>query len=186
MLVKAYDVNWDYQFELPDMFGISELGSFNLNLAATYLDEYSYQLDQSKPVVQAVGERNWASAAVPPMPRIKGDFRIGWVNGNHSANLTTHYLSRVRYEGYQGSVFLTGLHPSVVPRDVTMLLESHVEDFAYNYSGIEAFGGNIMMTVGARNAFDRRPQRMAELGGTEDFLYDAMGRLFYARISFEL
>ncbi len=186
MLVKAYDVNWDYQFELPDMFGISELGSFNLNLAATYLDEYSYQLDQSKPVVQAVGERNWASAAVPPIPRVKGDFRIGWVNGNHSANLTTHYLSRVRYEGYQGSVFLTGLHPSVVPRDVTMLRESHVEDFAYNYSGVEAFGGNIMMTVGARNAFDRRPQRMAELGGTEDFLYDTMGRLFYARISFEL
>jgi outer membrane receptor protein involved in Fe transport len=66
------------------------------------------------------------------------------------------------------------------------LRASHVEDIAYNYSGFEAFDGNIQLTVGARNAFDRRPQRMAELGGTEDLLYDAMGRMIYARVTFEL
>lgn len=186
MLVKAYDLNYNYQFEMPDMLGLSELGSFNLNLAATYLDEYSFQLSPERAEMQAVGHRNWSTGAVPPMPRIKGDFRLGWVNGSHSASLTSHYIHSLRYEGYQGSVFLTGLNPVVVPRNVTELRKSHVEDFAYNYRGVEAFGGEFNFTVGSRNVFDRRPQRMAELGGTEDLLYDAMGRVIYARVTFEL
>lgn len=185
MTVKAYDMSFNYQFELPDMLGLSEIGSFNLNLAATYMDEYSYQLSPDRDVQQAVGHRNWSTSAVPPMPRIKGDLRIGWVNGNHSASMTSHYLHHVRYTGYQGN-FLRGLHESVVPRTVSQLRASHVEDFAYNYRGLEAFGGDISMTVGARNLFDRTPQKMAELGGTEDLLYDAMGRMIYARLTFEL
>ncbi|NQV69617.1 MAG: TonB-dependent receptor [Pseudohongiella sp.] len=185
MLVEAYDMNWNYQFAIPDLFGMNELGSMNLNLAATYLDKYEYQLAASKPVVQAVGSRNWSTGAVPPMPRIKGDMRIGWVNGNHSASLTSHYLHSLRYQGYQGN-FLGGLNPLVVPKTVTELRKSHVEDFAYNYSGFEALGGDITITVGSRNLFDRRPQRMAELGGTEERLYDAMGRMVYARVTFEL
>ncbi|MEX2130836.1 MAG: TonB-dependent receptor [Pseudohongiellaceae bacterium] len=185
MLVKAWDMNYDYNFELPDMMGMDELGSFSVGLAATYLQDYVYQLSPERAEVQAVGNRNWSTGAVPPMPRIKGDLRIGWVRGNHSASLTSHYLHSVNYDGYQGN-FLGGLHPSVVPRTVTELRASHVEDFAYNYRGYEAFGGELNFTVGARNAFDRRPQRMAELGGTEERLYDAMGRLFYARLTFEL
>lgn len=185
MLVEAYDMNWNYQFTLPGVLGMDELGSFSMNLAATYLDKYTYQLSAADPVNQAVGHRNWSTGAVPPMPRIKGDFRIGWVNGNHSANLTSHYLHSLRYEGYQGN-FLAGLHSSVVPKTVTELRASHVEDFAYNYRGFEALGGDITITVGSRNLFDRRPQRMAELGGTEERLYDAMGRMIYARVSFEL
>lgn len=185
MLVQAYDLNYNYQFELPDMLGLSDIGSFTLNLAGTYLDNYTYQLSPDRPEVQAVGHRNWSTGAVPPMPRIKADLRLGWVNGNHSASITSHYLHDVRYEGYQGN-FLLGLHPSVVPRTVTELRKSHVEDLAYNYRGLEAFDGELLFTVGARNVFDRRPQRMAELGGTEDLLYDAMGRMIYARVTFEL
>ncbi len=186
MLVEAYDLNYNYAFELPEAIGGSDLGSFSFNVAATYLDKYNYQLSPERPVVVGVGARNWASGAVPPLPRIKGDIRIGWVRGNHSASLTSHYLHSVSYEGYQGSVFLTRLHPSVVPRDVTELRASHIEDFAYNYRGFEALGGELNFTVGSRNVFDRRPQRMAELGGTEDLLYDAMGRMIYARITFEM
>ncbi len=188
MLVKAWDVNYVYSFELPDALGMdmTELGSFNINLAATYMDEYSYQLRPDRPSVQAVGERNWSTGAVPPVPRIKGDLRLGWLRGNHSASLTSHYIHSLDYEGYQGNVFLTGLHSSVVPRTVTDIRASHIEDFAYNYSGYEALGGDFIFSLGSRNVFDRRPQRMAELGGTEDFLYDSMGRVIYARVSFEM
>ncbi len=185
MLVKAWDVNYDYRFELPSMLGLNELGSFSLSLTATYLQDYIYQLRPDRPEVQAVGKRNNSTGAVPPMPRIKGDLRIGWARGNHSATLTSHYLHHVDYDGFQGN-FLAGLHPSVVPRFVTELRASHVEDFAYNYRGFEALNGEFNFTVGARNAFDRRPQRMAELGGTEERLYDAMGRVFYARLTYEM
>jgi outer membrane receptor protein involved in Fe transport len=185
MLVKAYDIDFSYRFDVPEMFG-TELGSLSLNMAATYLDEYSYQLSPLTSEQQAVGNRNWSTGAVPPMPRIKGNLRLGWVRGNHSATWNVNYLHSLRYEGYQGSIYLTRLHSSVVPRDVTELRRSQVSDLAYNYRGLEALGGTLNFTVGARNAFDRRPQRMAELGGTEDRLYDAMGRMVYARVSYEL
>ncbi|MEX0618372.1 MAG: TonB-dependent receptor [Pseudohongiellaceae bacterium] len=182
MLVEAWDLNFRYQFELPG--GLDSLGSWNFGLAATYLDKYLYQLTAADSEEQAVGHRNWSTGAVPPMPRIKGNLSIGWVNGSHSAALTSHYLHSLRYEGYQGNL-LGGLHPNVVPRTVTELRASHVEDLAYNYSGFEAWGSEITVTLGSRNVFDRRPQRMAELGGTEDRLYDAIGRLIYGRLTFE-
>ncbi|MDA1370739.1 MAG: TonB-dependent receptor [Proteobacteria bacterium] len=185
MLVQAYDLDFNYQFELPDMFNLNDIGSFSLNLVATYLDEYSFQLSAKDPVNDAVGHRNNGTGAVPPMPRVKGNFRIGWVNGDHSANLTSHYLHSLRYDGFQGN-FLAGLHSSVVPKTVTELRASHVEDFAYNYRGLEAFGSELTLTAGSRNLFDRRPQRISELGGTEERLYDAMGRMIYARVSLEL
>lgn len=185
MLVDAWDLSYRYQFELPEFAGMDRWGSFNLNLTATYLDKYIYQLQSDRPEVQAVGRRNTSTGAVPPIPRIKGDVRLSWVNGNHSASLTSYYLHSLRYDGFQGN-FLVGLHPTVVPKTVSELRKSHIEDFAYNYRGYENFGGEFTFTLGARNAFDRRPQRISELGGTEDFLYDAMGRVFYARVTYEL
>ena len=69
--------------------------------------------------------------------------------------LTSHYIHSLDYEGYQGNVFLTGLHSSVVPRTVTDIRASHIEDFAYNYSGYEALGGDFIFSLGSRNVFDR-------------------------------
>ena len=185
MMVKAYDINYNYRFTLPEMLGGDDIGNFTLNLAATYLDEYSYQLSPLVEEKQAVGNRNWSTGAVPPMPRIKGSLRLGWQMGNHSVSINSRYLHDINYDGYQG-FFLSRLHPRVVPKTVTELRKSHVEDISYNYRGYEALGGEFNFTVGARNAFDRTPQRMAELGGTEERLYDAMGRMFYVRFSYEM
>jgi hypothetical protein len=192
MLVEAYDVDWRYSFELPDLFGfaLSDLGSWNLSLQATYLDKFMYQESALDELEQAVGKRNNDSLQpVPPMPRIKGNARIGWVNGSHSANLGARYLHSLDYDGFSG--FYTSyapyrLHPDVVTRDPSELRKSTVADFAYNYRGYEALGGVFNFTVGSRNVFDRMPQRMPTLGGTEDNLYDTMGRTIYARITYEL
>ena len=185
MMVKAYDINYSYRFTLPDMLGGEDIGNFNLNLAATYLDEYSYQLSPLRDKEEAVGNRNWSTGAVPPMPRIKGSLRLGWQLGNHSVSMISRYIHDLNYEGYQGN-FLGGLNPRVVPKTVSELRKSHVEDIVYNYRGYEALGGEFNVAVGARNAFDRTPQRMSELGGTEERLYDAMGRMFYIRLTYEM
>lgn len=185
MRVQAWDINYNYRFNLPDMLGGSDIGSFNLNMSATYLEEYSYQLSPLVEKKEAVGNRNWGTGAVPPMPRIKGSVRLSWTNGNHSISLNSRYLHSVNYNGYQGN-FLSRLNERVVPKTVKMLRVSHIEDISYNYRGFEALGGTMNLSVGARNAFDRTPQRMAELGGTEDRLYNPMGRMFYVRFSYEL
>ena len=192
MLVEAYDVDWRYSFELPELFGfdLGDLGSWNISLQATYLDKFMYQESALDSLEQAVGKRNNNSLQpVPPMPRIKGNARIGWVNGSHSANLGARYLHDLDYDGFSGfftNVSYWNLNSDVYSRNPSELRKSTVADFAYNYRGYEALGGVFNFTVGSRNVFDRMPQRMPTLGGTEDNLYDTMGRTIYARITYEL
>jgi iron complex outermembrane recepter protein len=189
MLVEAYDVDFRYSFDLPEILGVDDLGTWTVGLQATYLEKYEYQLSPLESVEQAVGHQSAFTGAVPPMPRIKGTARIGWSRGSHSASLNGRYLHDLRYDGYSG--FYTGyagfnLNSDVVSRNPTRLRKSTIADFAYNYRGYEALGGELNFTVGSRNVFDRMPQRMPMLGGTESILYDAMGRTIYARITFEM
>ncbi|MDG2251560.1 MAG: hypothetical protein P8N11_12020, partial [Gammaproteobacteria bacterium] len=66
-----------------------------------------------------------------------------------------------------------------------MLRASTVTDIAYNYRGLDFMGTNVDFTLGARNVFDRLPQRVNDFAGMESILYDARGRLLYGRISIE-
>jgi hypothetical protein len=47
-------------------------------------------------------------------------------------------------------------------------------------------GGELSFTVGARNLFDRLPQKVPMLGGNESIMYDPTGRMVYARITYEM
>jgi iron complex outermembrane recepter protein len=190
MLVEAYDMDWRYSFVLPELFNLNDLGAWTVSLQATYLDKFLYQETALNDLEQAVGKRNNASlSAVPPMPRIKANARIGWVRGSHSANLSARYIHDIAYDGYSGfytNPAIWNLHSDVYSRNPTQLRKYTVADFAYNFRGYEALGGELNFSVGSRNVFDRMPQRMPSLGGTEDSLYDTMGRTIYARITYEL
>jgi len=188
MLVEAYDVDFRYSFALP--FGMEDLGNWTVSLQATYLDKFMYQESSLDPLTQTVGLRNnTVNEPVPPMPRIKGNARIGWVRGNHSASISGRYIHDLQYDGFSGlytRASAWNLHPSVKERSPDVMRKYTVADFQYNYRGYEAFGGVLNFSVGSRNLFDRLPQGMPTLGGTEDFLYDTMGRQVYARVSYEL
>jgi hypothetical protein len=47
-------------------------------------------------------------------------------------------------------------------------------------------GGELSFTLGARNLFDRLPQKVPMLGGMESILYDPTGRMLYGRVTFEM
>ena len=51
---------------------------------------------------------------------------------------------------------------------------------------LETIGGELSFTVGARNLFDRLPQKVPMLGGNESIMYDPTGRMVYARITYEM
>ena len=72
---------------------------------------------------------------------------------------------------------------NITERDT--LRPSTVTDVAYNYRGLELFGSSVDLTVGARNVFDRAPQRVNDFAGMESILYDARGRMIYGRVSME-
>jgi len=178
MVVKAYDLKWRY------LFSVADIGMINLHLDAFFLDSYSYQLSPDRPVVEAVGKQNDLTGAVPPLPRWKANLSIGWSNGNHSANLTGHYVHDILFDAnklsYQARL------PFSNYREVSVLRASTIFDASYNYTGIEAFGGDWSLTVGARNLFDRLPQKVPMLGGIEAVLHDPSGRMLYGRITLEL
>ncbi|MEZ5527920.1 MAG: TonB-dependent receptor [Gammaproteobacteria bacterium] len=178
MLVQAYDLKLRYRFELGD------LGMFNLGLDATYVDSYQYQLSVDRPVIEAVGLQNDNTGSVPPMPEWKGNLNLGWLRGQHSANMTVRYIDSLVFDANPFS-FQRSL-PFSNYRTVTELRDSTIVDAAYNFSDVEALGGAFTFTVGARNLFDRLPQKVPMLGGMESVLYDPTGRMLYARISYEM
>lgn len=189
--VEAFDIKVNYQFELDaltGMFGLNDVGTITTNLAATKIDKWEYQKFPNDPVSEPLGQRNRFLGEAPPLPEWKGDLRIGWVMGNHSASIAAHYIDEVQYDGYswnsgffQTFQFFTPFDNSV--RDV--LRESTVADVAYNYRGLQLWGSSVDLTLGSRNVFDREPQRVNDFAGMESILYDPRGRLIYGRITME-
>jgi hypothetical protein len=178
MLVKAYDFKWSYRFSVADY------GMFSLAMDATYVDSYSYQLSVERPIVEAAGWQNDLTGAVPPMPRVKANVSIGWSRDRHSANITGRYIDDVIFNAnkfeYQARL------PFSNYRNVDVLKASSIFDASYNYRGLEALGGELSFTLGARNLFDRMPQKVPMLGGMESVLYDPTGRMLYGRVTFEM
>lgn len=178
MLVKAYDMKFRY------LIPTDSLGMFNFGIDATYVDAYQYQLSADRPVVEAKGLQNDLTGAVPPMPEWKANLSLGWSMGQHSANMTVRYIDEVVFDASKFS-FQAAL-PFSNYRNVDVLRASTIVDASYNYSQFEALGGEFAFTLGARNLFDRLPQKVPMLGGIESVLYDPTGRMVYARISYEM
>ncbi|ALO46268.1 TonB-dependent receptor domain-containing protein [Pseudohongiella spirulinae] len=178
MLVKAIDLKTSYQFDVRDW------GTFTVGLDATYVDSYTYQLSPERPVVEAKGLQNNLTGAVPPMPEWKANARLGWSRGNHSANVLVRYIDDMVFDASKFS--FQRLLPFSNYREVDTLRASTITDASYNYRGVEALGGEFSFTIGARNLFDRLPQKVPMLGGMESILYDPTGRMVYGRVTFDM
>jgi outer membrane receptor protein involved in Fe transport len=135
-----------------------------------------------------LGKRNRFLGEAPPLPELKGNLTLGWVLGNHSASFNTRYIDEVEYDGYNWGSSFFNQFPYFTGFDISerdMLRASTISDFAYNYRGLELMGTNVDLTFGARNVFDRLPQRVNDFAGMESILYDGRGRLLYGRVSID-
>lgn len=178
MEVKALDIKFDYLYPAGD------LGVLNFGIDATYVDSYTYQLSPDRDVVEATGNQNALTGAVPPMPEWKANVRLGWSRDNHSANVIVRYIDEMTFDADKFS--FQRLLPFSNYREVEVLRASTITDASYSYRGFEALGGEFAFTVGARNLFDRLPQKVPMLGGMESQLYDPTGRMLYGRITFDM
>jgi len=185
--VEAIDLKVRYQFDLGDI-GLDDWGSMTIQGAATKLDVWEYQKFVTDPMSSPLGKRNRFLGEAPPLPELKANMMLTWVKGNHSATFNTRYIDEVEYDGYSwGSDFFdqfpyfTGFDTDI--RDT--LRPSTISDVAYNYRGLEVAGTDVNLTFGARNVFDRLPQRVNDFAGMESILYDGRGRLIYGRITID-
>lgn len=178
--VTAYDIQGNYTF------GFDNIGNFRLGLQATYLQEYLVQSDPEAPVRDVAGGYNYRTAAAPELPHWKANLRMSWNLGNHSVVSTVHYIDDLPYDGpaYSHMDFFSGFYR---PGNIfeTGIYAWTDMDIAYTYRGMEMFDGELAMTVGLRNAFDREPQRSPEFMGVVGGLQDVMGRVLHARIVYD-
>ena len=192
MLVKAFDFKISYSFDLGDVLGgiigNDDLGTLSINGQATQIDTWEYQKFPTDPLTSPLGKRNRFVGEAPPLPEWKGNLRIGWVNGNHSASIIGRYIDAVEWDGYSWNSGFFHAFRFFTPFDTSIrdeLRASTIADVAYNYRGLEFMGGTVDLTVGARNVFDRQPQRVNDFAGMESILYDARGRMLYGRVTME-
>ena len=189
--VEAFDLKVRYQFELEaitGLFGLNDIGTITANFNATKIDKWEYQKFATDPVSSPLGQRNRFLGEAPPLPEYKGNLRLGWVMGNHSANIAAHYIDEVAYDGYNWGSSFFNQFPYFTGFDISerdKLRASTVTDVAYNYRGLELMGSSVDLTFGARNVFDRMPQRVNDFAGMESVLYDARGRMIYGRVTME-
>jgi len=181
MLVRAYDTSLSYGFTMDDI-GLSGWGDINLLLQATYTDTYSFQLAEDAPEREAVGNQNNDFGAVPPIPEIRANLRINWTLGQHSVSATTRYVDELVFDANEFSFqsFFPGSEwqSTDVIRDWTQM------DMFYSYRDFEALGGVLNFTLGARNVFDRMPQKTGMIAGVVASLQDPLGRVIYARVNY--
>ncbi|MDO8291119.1 MAG: hypothetical protein Q7T44_18045, partial [Parvibaculum sp.] len=59
-------------------------------------------------------------------------------------------------------------------------------DMFYSYRGYEAVGGEFSFSVGARNLFDRMPQKTGMIAGVAAESQDVLGRVIYARVNYAI
>jgi outer membrane receptor protein involved in Fe transport len=181
MLVKAWDTTLAYGFGLQDI-GLGDWGRVNMVLNATYVDTYSFQLQSDSPLLEAVGNQNNDYGAVPPMPELQANLRVSWVRGQHSFSATGRYVDEVNFDANEFS--FQQFFPGNEWRSTDVLRAWSQMDMFYGYSDLEALGGSFNFTVGARNVFDRMPQRTGMIAGVEAVMQNPLGRVIYARVNY--
>jgi len=179
--VTAYDIQGNYSF------GFRDWGDFRINLQATYMDEFLFQDDPDSPVLDAVGKTNLLTGTAPAVPELKANLRLGWVYNNHAVTGTVRYVDEVEWDGTNYIPIIqrfanTNPNPAIVGGKIRAWTDF---DLAYTYRGINLFGGEMGISVGSRNLFDRQAQRTPDFAGVMGELQDPMGRSIYARMVYD-
>jgi outer membrane receptor protein involved in Fe transport len=181
MLVRAIDTQLGYGFELSDI-GLDNWGRIDMQLQATYVDTYSFRLSDLDPELEAVGNQNNDYGAVPPIPEIRANFRLNWIYGQHTVSATARYVDEVIFDANEFS--FQRFFPGSEWRSTDVINAWSQLDMFYAYRGLEFWDGEFNFTVGARNLFDREPQKTGMIAGVAASLQDALGRVVYARVNY--
>jgi outer membrane receptor protein involved in Fe transport len=182
MLVRAWDTELRYGFSLDDI-GLDNWGSINLELQATYVDTYQFQLEENSPLREAKGNQNNDFGAVPAIPELRANFRMAWSKGPHTVSGTARYVDEVLFDANQFS-FQRFLPGSTWQSTTSLRAWSQLDTF-YSYRGLGLYDGEVNMSLGVRNLFDRMPQKVGMIAGVDAQMQDVLGRVVYARVNYE-
>ena len=179
--MTAWDIQGNYTRSLGNW------GNFRANLQATYMDSFAFRDSDGSPLEEGVGKTNRLTGTAPAIPELKANLRLGWVFNNHAVTGTVRYVDDMEYDGTNYVPVINRFANTY--RDPTIFTDGIKAwtdfDLAYTYRGVELFGGEMGVTIGSRNLFDREAQRTPDFAGVMGELQDPMGRSIYARVQYD-
>jgi iron complex outermembrane recepter protein len=192
---KGFDLGVSYRFDGSQLpFIDREIGRFGVGLNTTYVQNYSFIRSEGGEKIEGAGKRNNGTAAVPPMPRWRGNLRFGWDMDRHGVVVLGRYMHEVKRANEEDPFCAPGIVQFIhglmqATNECPTKLPRHIEwDVTYTLDLDGLVWGERRSTVslGLLNAFDKEPKPMITLGGLESRLYDPRGRIWFARFTQQL
>lgn len=140
----------------------------NLGSWTDRVSRYSFQANADEPIVNGVGKQNNGTGAAPALPELKANLSMGWTRGNYSIVSTVHYVDHVEYDGplFKFMDFFGGTYRPADIRETGIKAWTDM-DIACTYRGLQLFDGELALSVGSRNVFNREAQPTLMLAGVQ-------------------
>ncbi len=177
--VASVEVNViDFRVNYGADFG--DLGYFTANWSTTAYTKYDY-VDPFGDTIDAAGKQNGETDLVPPLPDMKHQLRLGWMNNGHNVALVFKHQAAVEFDAETGpgvapsfgtSVSFSGVPPKEIEAQT-------IVDLRYSYRFDQLWGGAFEVALGSNNVLDEEAQALPIPGGLETRLHDPIGRTFY-------
>lgn len=178
MLVQAWDLDLRYDYSMRNW------GDLRFSLQGTYVDTYTFKVSEFDPEREAAGNQNSNFGAVPSVPRWRANARIGWNLGEHSVSTTVRYISAMTFDANEFS--FQRFFPFSNFRYTKEIQAWTQVDAFYTFRGLNVpmLEGDLSLTAGVRNLFDREAQKTGMIAGVITELQDPLGRVFYGRVGY--
>ncbi|MEZ5561111.1 MAG: TonB-dependent receptor [Pseudomonadales bacterium] len=142
-------------------------GTFNFNVDATMVDEYSYDLGFGIPPGDGVGKQNEDVAEVPPIPEWRVTGTLNWFMGNHAAMLRLRWMDSVEID-FNSKALQAG---QIAINGSDELEDMLYTDIQYSYTFDGLLGSDrqtVVEVVAGTSSMSTDP--IFNLGGIETFL----------------
>jgi outer membrane receptor protein involved in Fe transport len=190
---KGFDLSVNYS--VPDsIFFDGDFGQLNLGVDATFTQTYDYT-SVTGVTTHGAGKRNNNTAAVPPTPDWKMNFRTRWNMGNHQVVVYGRYYTAV--SGFTTGDPFAAFCPGSAARGFGALLsvtngcgenndklkDMLTFDIQYTLTLPELISEqDTQIQLGLINAFDEQGDATITLGGAETHLVDPRDQMWYVRV----
>lgn len=171
--IDLFDAKAQYTFDADDW------GSFTTTLQTTYYRSYDY-MDLSGVRIEALGKQNARTGIVPPLPKMKANARLNWFRGNQSASISANYWSSIDFDDQVVDFYPEDGDNTLNPPST--INGEYIFDVRYAHVFSQYFDSEFTISAGISNLFDKRPQRLAILGGFETRLSVPWGRQYWVSL----
>lgn len=161
VITNGLDINFNYGLDT------GETGHFTFGAEASYVNKFDVETIDGAEIIHGAGNFNNRNA-FKAMPKWRANVRMGWLLGDHSANIALRHISS--YNNDQTSSDLDDRVDSYTAVDLRY-------SFLYEYAN----GSATQISIGANNVFNTDPPSLGigSRPGYDQTTHDVRGRVLY-------